>query len=902
LPLTSGTRLGPYEIASLLGAGGMGEVYRARDTKLGRDVALKILPESFTHDPERVVRFRREAQVLASLNHPHIAQIHGLDDANGIQFLALELVDGESLDKRIARGAIPIDEALAIARQLAEGLEAAHEKGIIHRDLKPANIALTAGGQVKVLDFGLAKATEAAAAPSLALVNSPTITSPVMMTGLGVVLGTAAYMAPEQARGVAVDKRADIWAFGCVFYEMLTGRKAFDGETLTDTVVAILKNEPDWQALPSGTPLRIQSLIARCLRKDPAQRLHDIADGRFQIEEVSNDPGSSAAVAATARNYREWAAWIAAALFLVTTLVFTGLFLASRRSTTTSSGDRISFAVSPPEKTAFASRVNTTVNVPSFAVSPDGHTLVFSAETPGARPTLWMRSMDNAYAGQLAGTEDAQDPFWSPDNRWVGFFADGTLRKIPAAGGAAQVITQVTTDFRGATWGADDTILFASAVQPIQSVNAAGGPTKSVTVIDSSRQEGTHRFPHFLPDGRHFLYSVLAASPDQSGVYIGSLDDNTKKRLVHVNSNAVYAPPGYLLFVDGDTLLGQAFDADRLELKGQPFLVAEHVGRTTAYQSAVSASQTGTIAYAGPIAQTGRLTWLDRNGNLLGSAGNTDGDYPDFRLSSDGTHLAAALVDPKTNVVDIWITELARGSWSRIAGGALNAAPVWSPDGTRLVFRSNRNGNVGLYERSTAGGGIDRLLLSLETIRAARLGQNIIPTDWSPDGRQLICSAPTLGSGNDLWLLPIGKEATPVRFIASPAEEIHGNFAPNGHLVAYTSNESGRYEVYVETFPRSDRKWPVSTTGGYEPRWRADGREIYYLSEDRKLMAVQVNVGPSFGIPKALFQTRVPAGVTPNRTHYVASRDGLRFLVNTATDAVTPRITVVLNWTKTPKK
>ncbi len=893
--VASGSRLGPYEILSPLGAGGMGEVYRARDTNLNREVAIKVLPETYRVDLDRLARLRHEAQVLASLNHPNIAAIYGFEQLIGVTALVLELVEGPTLADRLAQGPLPVDEALPISCQIAVALEAAHDRGIIHRDLKPANIKLRPDGTVKVLDFGLAKSLERTGLPS-DLTESPTVLSPAP-TLAGVILGTAAYMAPEQARGKAVDKRTDIWAFGCVLYEMLTSKRAFAAETLTDTVAAILKNEPDWQALPPGTPVRIQSLIARCLRKDPAQRLHDIADGRFQIDEVFNDPASSAAVLKPARAHREWAGWIAAALFLCA-----ALFYAARPSTSSSPGDAVSFPVFPPAGTAFAAAINTTVNVPAFALSPDGHALVFSAEAAGARPRLWVRSLDHMDARQLAGTEDAQDPFWSPDSRWIGFFADGRLKKVPANGGAAQVIAETVTDFRGATWGPEDTILFGGGRQPILSVNAAGGSTTPVTVIGAS-QEGSHRNPHFLPDGRHFLYSIFGRRPDQNGVYVASLDGKAKKLLVQVSTTAVYAPPGYLLFVDGDTLLGQAFDAERLELKGQLFLVAEHAGRNTAFMSAVSASRTGAISYAGTLSQSGRLAWIDRLGNPVGSPGTPEGDYTDFRLSADETRLAASLVNPKTSAVEIWLKDLARGSTFRVnSGGLVTSAALWSPDGAPLIFRTNRAGFVELYERSAAGGGDDRPVLSLEASRAALLSQNVVPTDWSPDGQRIIFSVASFGSGTDLWLLPLGEEAKPAKFITSPADDMHGNFSPDGRLVAYTSNESGRFEVYLETFPRSDRKWSVSTNGGYEPRWRADGREIYYLSEDRKLTAVSVGAGPSFGIPKTLFQTRASSGVTANRTHYVPSRDGQRFLINMAADAVASPITIVLNWSAALKK
>jgi serine/threonine protein kinase/Tol biopolymer transport system component len=896
MSLSTGTRLGSYEILSALGSGGMGEVYRARDTKLKRDVAIKVLPEVFSQDPDRLARFEREAEVLATLNHSNIAAIYGLEESNGVQALVLELVEGPTLADRIAQAPMPLDDVLPIARQIAQALEAAHARGIIHRDLKPANIKLRPDGTVKVLDFGLAKAFDKRPLAG-DLTQSPTLLSP-SPTLAGVILGTATYMSPEQARGKAVDTRTDVWAFGCVMFEMLTGTKPFDGDTLADIVAAIVKNDPDWWALPAGTPRSVRSLVGRCLRKDPAERLHDIADARFQIEDAMNDPGGSAAKVLPARNRREWAAWIAAVLFLGA-----ALFFAVRPAIESSTPDPISFTVFPPENVAFSAAINTTVNVPSLAISPDGRALVFSAAAPGASPVLWLRSMDRVGARPLAGTENAQDPLWSPDNRWIGFFADGKLKKVPAAGGAVQVITETATDFRGGTWGLDDTILFASGTGPILAVNAAGGKSTPVTNIDASRHEGAHRNPQFLPDGRHFLYTILGSGPEVTGVYLGSLDGKTKTLLIPVRASAVYAPPGFLLFVDGSTLLGQGFDANRLELRGQPFLIAEHVGRNSTSMSAVSASRSGAIAYADIISRNGSLTWIGRDGHPLGSGGIPEGDYTDFRLSPDETRLAVSLVDPRNNTVEIWLTDLSRSSTSRLAaGGVVTSSALWSPDSTRLMFRSNRTGVIEFYERSAAGGGNDRLVLSAETYRAAAQIQalNLVLTDWSPDGRQIIFTAPALASGNDLWVLPLGGK--PEKVIASPGEQIHGNFSPDGRLVAYTSNESGKFEVYVETIPPSDRKWPVSTNGGYEPRWRSDGREIYYLSADRKLMTVPVGAGPSFGIPKTLFQTRVPAEVISTRTHYVPSRDGQRFLVNTALDAAASPITVVLNWTATLQK
>jgi serine/threonine protein kinase/Tol biopolymer transport system component len=902
VPLASGSRLGPYDILSPLGAGGFGEVYKARDTRLDRTVAIKILPSA---DPELKARFEREAKAIAALTHPHICTLYDVGHQDGTDYLVMEYLEGETLDKKIARGPVKIDDALKIGIEISEALDKAHRAGIVHRDLKPANVMLTKSG-VKLLDFGLAKLKSRSLTVTGFSVAATQATSPV--TSQGTILGTLHYMSPEQIEGREADPRSDIFAFGCLLYQMASAKLPFNGPSPTSVMAAILEREPPTiSSLHIRTPRSLDHVLSRCLAKDPDQRWQSALDLKAELEWIIESGTVATPFSAPGHSpWREWTGWIAAVLLLGAALFFAALFFGARPSSPSWSGDPISVPVFPPEKTAFSALGNTTVNVPSFALSPDGHTLVFVAEAPGARPMLWLRSMDRVDARQLAGTEGAQDPMWSPDSRWIAFDADGKLKKIPAAGGAVQIITQTGADFRGGTWGPEDTILFGMGAGPILRVDSAGGTPTTVTTIDTSRQEGSHRHPQMLPDGHHFLYAIWAGG--QSGVFAASLDDKTKKLLVRGYTTAVYASPGYLLFVDGDTLLGQIFDAKRLELKGQPFLVAEHVGRNTGLMSAVSASRAGNIAYADTISQNGRLAWIDRRGNLLGSPGTPDGDYTDFRLSPDDKRLAASLVNPRTNIVEIWVTELARNSNSRVAsGGLVTAAALWSPDGTRLMFRSNRNGILELYQRSAAGGGNDRLMLSGETYLAAHMqSTNLVPSDWSPDGRNIIFSVPAPESGTDLWLLPLGEEGKdagkPVPFITSPADKLHGTFSPSGRLVAYTSNESGRFEVYVETVPRSDRKWSVSTSGGYEPRWRADEREIYYLSEDRKLMAVPVGAGPSFGVPEPLFQTRVAHGVGTNRMHFVPSRDGQRFLVNMATETVTSPITVVFNWTAALKK
>jgi Tol biopolymer transport system component/predicted Ser/Thr protein kinase len=842
MPLAAGDRLGPYEILAPIGAGGMGEVYKARDTRLDRLVAIKVSKEKFTD------RFEREARAVAALNHPYICTLHDV----GPDYLVMEYIEGQAL-----KGPVPLADALRFAAQIAEALDDAHQKGITHRDLKPANIMATKTG-VKLLDFGLARKSEADATVTMA------------------VMGTPAYMSPEQWEGKPGDARSDIYALGCVVYELVTGKRVGHERAAAE-------------------PPALEGIIRTCLKNDPEDRWQSARDVKAALGLI----GESAA-ASLENPWRERSGWIAAAVAVLGALVFLALWLGRAP---VANSDVVSFSIYPPQGTSFSNPVNTTVNVPEFSLSPDGRTIVLAATAEGARPLLWRRPIGEVAAQPLPGTEDAQDPFWSPDNRWIGFTAEGKLKKIPAAGGAVQTITGLGTDFRGASWNQDDTIVFATGNQPIYRVASTGGSATPASVL--SPEEGAHRFPQFLPDGRHFLYASVGVV-EQSGVYAGSIDGKVKKLLVRTNTSAAYAPPGYLLFADGDTLLGQAFDAKGLELSGQPFLVAEHVGRSSASYTAVSASGTGAIAYAGTIAQNGRLTWYDRKGNPLETVG-PEGYYTDFRLSPNEKALAASLVDPKAGIIDVWMMDLVRGSNTRFTttrGGLLTASAMWSPDGSRVAFRTNRVIANEFYQRSASGGGDEQVLMSKEVLGSAQIrSANVVPSDWSPDGQNILFSVPGRDSGIDLWVLPLDGDRKPARFLASPSDELHGNFSPDGRFVAYTSNESGKFEIYVQTFPLTDLKKQVSTSGGYEPRWRADGREIYYLSEDRKLMAVSVGPGPSFGVPQPLFQTRVPAGVTANRTHYVPSRDGQRFLVNpqTGDPAPTP-ITVVLNWTAGLKK
>jgi eukaryotic-like serine/threonine-protein kinase len=643
-------------------------------------------------------------------------------------------------------------------------------------------------------------------------------------------------------------------------------------------------------------PPVLDSVVKTCLEKDPDERWQSVRDLRTNLKWIAEGNVAGASSGVKHDPWRERAAWMLA-LVLLCSMAFV---LAGHYRTPVSSGP-VRFSVYPPEKAVFLGPPNLTVPVPQFALSPDGRAMVFIAKEPGADPVIWLRSVDQVIARPLTGTKGGQLPFWSPDSRWVGFFAEGKLKKIPGGGGPVQVLADVADAF-GGSWGADGSIIFGKLSGAIFRVSSGGGTVTTVTKVDTVMK--AHRWPQFLPDGRHFLFHVQGGDSAQHGIYVGSIDGGTQKFLVRSESSAIYASPGYVLYVDGDTLLGQAFDAAHLELRGEPFTVAENVGRSTGFNIGVSASGTGMLAYAAAILQRGRLTWFDRAGNSLDSVG-VEGDYSDFRLSPNGQTLAASLVDPKAWNPDIWLIDLVRGGPSRFTvGSALSSAPVWSPDGARIVFRTNRNGPTELYAKSAGGGGNEEVVLKYETQHAAGIDTpNLVCSDWSPDGRYVIGSLPQQTTGDDLWLIPLSGDKKPLKFLGPPSDQIHGNFSPDGRFVAYSSNESGRFEVYVQTFPLSDRKWQVSTDGGYEPRWRAAGREIYYLSQDRKLMAVSVGTAPAFGVPKVLFQTRVPEGVTARRTHYVPSRDGQRFLVNTQSlDAPPGPITVVLNWQAELKK
>ena len=875
MALTVGTRLGPYEINALIGQGGMGEVYRARDGTLNRDVALKVLPESFARDPDRLGRFKREAHTLASLNHPNIAAIYGFEESNDTPALVLELVDGPTLADRIAHGAIPIADALSIARQITEALNAAHEYGVVHRDLKPANIKVRPDGTVKVLDFGLAKIIEgervgAAAAAS----QSPTITNPAM-TLAGVVLGTPAYMSPEQARGQAADRRSDVWAFGCVLYEMLTGRPTFPGESISDIVARVIEREPDWSRLPVGVPARVRELLRHCLEKDPKKRRRDIGDVRLEIERAMSEPAQASIADGPSRSHMRLA-WIVAAL-LAAALAVT---IAWPYIVPSTAGRETRVDVSTPDSP----------NPFGFALSPDGRRLVFEAYR-GKQPQLFLRSLNEDTAQPLSNTNGARLPFWSPDGRSIGFFQDSQLKRLDLDGGLVTTLAKAEPG-QGGTWGPNGMILFApTQTGQVFRMPASGGEPVAVTQLDKGHT--SHRFPALLPDGHAFLFYVLGTR-DVRGIYLASLDSTDTTRLTDADTAGEYLTPGWLLFARQGALLAHRFDLSRRVLSGDPVTVAESVAVSVVPLGAFSVSATGTVAYRSGEGKPSQLTWFDRAGNVVGTLGEADrSGLMNVALSRDGRR-AAVERSPQTNT-DIWVIEADRMPRVTSDSDASARFPLWSPEGDRIAFNS-RGGTGIIYVKASSGS--DELVASSSKVR--------ILCDWSRDGRFILYFEidPIRGAGADLWAIPMSAslaDRKPSRVLSTGFRNAWGQFSPDGRWIAYQSDESQRFEIYVSPFPGSSRKSLVSTSGGAYPRWSPDGRELYYFDPDGTLMAVSIAVtGDSLdvGKPVSLFQPRIVGGGASQpgyRQQYDVAPNG-RFLINVTLDSVPEPIRLILNW------
>ena len=887
MTVSPGTQLGIYEVLASIGAGGMGEVYRARDTKLGREVAIKVLPDTFAQNPERLARFKREAKLLASLNHTNIATIHGLEESGGTHYLVMEMVPGDTLAERIQHdGAVPIEEALGITTQIAEALEHAHEKGVIHRDLKPANVKVTPDGKVKVLDFGLAKAFAEPSASDVVDSQSPTLmtASPTMP---GVILGTAAYMSPEQAKGKPIDKRTDIWAFGCVLYELLTGKQVFEGESASEILGAIHHKEPNWEVLPETTPPGTRAMLRRCLQKDAKRRLRDAGDLRIQIEDSMIAPAASVDAAVPAR-----AVWqqpiflVLAAVALVTIASITVWNLRTTPTLMPQPLSRMAMVLPPDQHLTFTGRHQ-------VAFSPDGTHLVYVANEQ-----LYLRPMDSLEAKPIPGTLNGggRSPFFSPDGQWVGFWAGGNLKKVSINGGVPVILCDASNLY-GASWGPDDRILFGQGRQDLEGiyqVSAAGGSKELLISLDTAKGELAHG-PHLLPGGEAVLFTLSSGGPwNEAQIVVEQLETGERKVLINGGTDARYVPTGHLVYAQQGSLLAVPFDLERLEVTGNTVPVAEGVtqsGSDFTGAAHFSFSQLGSLVYVPGITgeETNNLIWVDREGQQESLAEDRIYDWP--RFSPDGAHVALSVFDEPQD--DVWIYDLERKMFTRLTFDPANdSRPIWTPDGLRVVFASNRDGaQDNLYWKAVDGTGqVERLTTSPNFQW---------PSSFSPDGKKLVFVGGVIdGSSLNLYVLSMVGEPAAQPLLRTQFNENNPAISPDGRWIAYDSNESGRNEIYVRPFPNVEEgKWQISSDGGEEPMWGRQGRELFY-SSDEAMKVVSIRAEPTFtvGSPEILF-----AGISKRRysgigwREYDVSPDGQRFLMIGA-KGVRLELIIVHNW------
>ncbi len=874
-----GRLIGPYRVMSVLGAGGMGEVYRAHDTKLGRDVAIKVLPSFFANDPDRLARLTREARLLAALNHPHIATIHGLEEADGVRALVMELVEGPTLAERLAQGSglkaqgLPLNEALPIARQIAEALESAHEKGVIHRDLKPANIKFSHDGTVKVLDFGLATAFSSDGTGS-GLSHLPTITVTALQAGA--IVGTPAYMSPEQARGQAIDKRTDIWAFGCVLYEMLTGRAAFPGETIPDTIAAILDREPDWGALPAGTAAGIGHLLRRCLDKDPKHRLRDIGDARIEIEALATPSVDARAATAPSVHTARWRRALPwAVAFGAAALVAAAVFAPWARRQT----------VAPPAPLRLTADLGADASLtlrgfgPAAILSPDGALLAFVAQKGGGgSPQLYVRRLTQLQATALPGTDDAESPFFSPDGQWIAFFAGGKLKKISVTGGAALTLCDAASG-RGGAWSEDGTIVFSPdsgfGVSLLR-VSSAGGKAESVTSLADG--EASQRWPQVLPGGKTVLFTsgTNPAAYDDANLVVQPLPAGARKVVQRGGYHGRYLPSGHLVYVHNGSLFAVPFDLGRLEVMGQPLLALDGVlSNPVAGGAQFAVSDSGTLVY-----QPGQISsipphWMDRNGKTTPMRA-TLAVWFNPQFAPDGRRLALNIVEGQN---DVWVYDWGRDTLTRLTfDPADDRKPVWTPDGRRIVFASSRDkSTTNLYWRRTDGTGDEQRLTESRNAQ--------LPGSWHPNGKLLAFEEQTPQTNFDVMILSLeGDEASgwkpgkPSVFLNGPFAEREPVFSPDGRWLAYWSNETGRNEVYVRPFPGPGGKWQISTGGGTYPTWSRTKHELFYGTANGQIMVAPFTVeGGSFRAEKPRLWSDGHFGMRgPNRM-FDLHPDGERF-------------------------
>ena len=891
MDLQPGLQLAHYRLMDKIGEGGMGVVWKALDTTLDREVAIKVLPGAFTADEDRLSRFQREARLLASLNHPAIAGIYGLHQHESVQFLAMEMVPGEDLAEILSRGPLPLDQAISFATGIAEALEAAHQQGVVHRDLKPANVKITPEGKVKVLDFGLAKAMEASSSsdvvnPSL----SPTITS--AGTVAGVILGTAAYMSPEQARGRPVDQRADVWAFGAVLYEMLTGRRMFGGETVSDSLAAVLKTEPDWQSLPATTPQAVRRLLRRCLAKDADRRLPQISAARFELHEMDGEADEPAAAIVTSQTTPasplRFVPWVLVLVLAVAAGV--GFFAPGNPP----SRGVINLAVPfPPGLKMLPNQMD------QLAIAPDGHTLAV-ALTDGQQQHIYLKKMDSGKLEMIPETASANTPFYSPDSRWLGFFADGKIKKVAVAGGRPVTICDSTGNNRGVSWGEDDNIIFSPFyAEPLYSVPGTGGVPRPVTELDMEAGDRTHRWPQVLPGAQMVMFTVGNVDSsefyDRAHIDVQDLVTGERRTIMDGASLARYLPGGQLIFAREGFLFAVPFDMESLETTGSPVPVAENVrGARESGIVYASIAADGTLVYAEGFTGASRrqLIWrhLDGRSEALSAPVHP---YAGPALSPDGNQIAVGIAGDRT--ADIWTYDIPRQMLTRMTFEGDNKSVVWSGDSSRIAFSSSRDDRqASVYTKAADGSGTEELLFSAE--RLTGVG-GVAPRSWSPDNQWLALVVADRKQGTIIAYSPADDTTVPI--LDTPAQEGLASFSPDGRWLAYTSNDSGRHQVYVRPFPGPGSQWQISVDGGIEPRWTRDGKRLFFRNLRELLVAdIDTSSGFAVGRPRIVLDDLIPATLEQS---YAVAPDGEKILLVEPMDQelVQNQLTVILNWTTT---
>ncbi len=912
MSLENGKRLGPYEVIAPLGAGGMGEVYRARDTRLERNVAIKVLPAHLAGDTQLKQRFEREARTVSSLNHPHICTLYDIGRDGETDFLVMEYLEGETLAKRLERGPLAGEELFRIATEISDALDKAHRKGVVHRDLKPGNIMLTPAG-AKVLDFGLAKTTgpllpgssasgRGSPSPVVAsdgMTASPTMSSP--LTTAGSVVGTFQYMSPEQLEGREADARSDIFSLGAVLYEMATAKRAFPGKSRYSVASAILEKDPEPMNLAAPTaPRALERVVSRCLSKDPEDRWQTARDVTVELQWAAERGSDAPEVAAPAKTIVKTspaskAAWGIAAVGILAAAAFAVLYFLNLSVTPAP----IRSLITPPDKISFS--FDGTYGGP--VISPDGARLAFPAQDASGKEALWVRPLNSLSAQKLEGTEGASFPFWSPDSRHLGFFLGGKLEKIDVTGGPAVALCEVPNG-RGGAWSKDDVIVFApdSIARQLMRVPAAGGSPSAITTHSDEGSAFSNRWPEFLPDGKHFLYlsgDLASVGSSKLGIYVGELSSDKKDFLVQADSNALYAPPGYLLFLRGQTLMAQQFDAGSRKLKGEAFPVAEQVASPQLFRLGFfTVSRTGLLLFqTGGNTGNGQFVWLDQNGKEGGAVGQL-GSRDEPLLSPDGNQLAYVATESGGQEQDIWLLDLARGVRTRFTFGPNIAdTPVWSPDGKRIAYAWQKKGHGDIYVKDASGAGSPEALFESEADKT--------PLDWSRDGRYIlfVLLDPKGQTKYDIWALPLFGDRKPFPYLQTQFNEVSAGFSPDGHWVAFESDESGNFEVYLSPFPAGGAKWQVSQGGGVQPVWKSDGSELYFLAGSKLIEASVKTSGSAvqIGTPQEVFQQPMVRSDAYGRSYSVA-KDGKRFLVNRSGENVTVPLTLVANWTSGLKK